>query len=38
MAQEVMESVKINILMNSNELMMVQSNHDPEYVLKLVNG
>ena len=38
MAKEAMASVKSNILMNSTESMMVQSNHDPEYVLKLVNG
>ena len=37
MAYEAMESVKSNILINSTESMMIQSNHDPEYVLNLIN-
>ena len=37
MAYEAMESVKSNILINSTESMMIQSNHDPEYVLTLIN-
>lgn len=37
MAYEAMESVKSNILINSTEAMIVQANHDPEYVLTLLN-
>lgn len=37
MAYEAMESVRSNILMNSTEAMIVQANHDPEYVLTLLN-
>ena len=38
MAKEAMENVRSNILINSTEAVMVHSNHDPEYVLKLVNS
>ena len=38
MAYESMENVKSNILINSTESLMVQSNHNPEYVLQLING
>lgn len=38
MAKEAMENVKSNILINSTESVLVQANHDPEYVLKLVNS
>ena len=37
-AKEVMENVKSNILMNSTESIMVTSNHNPEYVLKLLQS
>lgn len=37
-AKEAMENVRSNILINSTESVLVQANHDPEYVLKLVNG
>lgn len=37
MAHEAMESVKSSILINSTESMIVQANHDPEYVLNLLN-
>lgn len=37
-AKEVMENVRSNILLNSTEAVTVQANHDPEYVLKLING
>lgn len=37
-AKEAMENVRSNILINSTESVLVQANHDPEYVLKLVNS
>lgn len=38
MAKEAMENVKSNILINSTESVLIHANHDPEYVLKLVNS
>lgn len=38
MAKEAMENVRSNILMNSTESVLTHSNHDPEYILKLVNS
>lgn len=37
-AKEAMENVKSNILINSTQSVLAQSNHDPEYVLKLVTS
>lgn len=38
MAKEVMENVKSNILINSTQSVLLQSNHNPEYVVTLLNG
>ncbi len=38
MAKEAMENVKSNILINATESMLVTSNHDSEYVLKLLKN
>lgn len=37
-AKEAMKNVKSNILIDSTQSVLVQANHDPEYVLKLVNS
>lgn len=37
MAKESMENVRSNILIDSTGAMLVHENHDPEYVLKLMN-
>ena len=38
MAKEAMENVKSNILINSTQSVLLQSNHNPEYVVTLLNG
>ena len=38
MAYESMENIKSSILIDSTGSLMVQSNHNPEYVLKLLNS
>lgn len=37
-AKEAMENVKSNILINSTQSVLLQSNHNPEYVVTLLNG